>query len=92
MKTTEFIEKVEAAGFSTLKLKIVNAYHEAKPYEVKPIIYVCKDDENALFVGEFEKWLVKTEFYKFDFLTATEKDALMPLVFEYIATDPENRI
>ena len=34
----------------------------------------------------------KQYYYKFAFLTDTEKDALMALAVEYIATDPEDRI
>ena len=92
MKTTEFIEKVEAAGFSTLKQNIAPRQYGPNPYESIPVIFVCKDEENAIHVGEFEKWLLESTYYKYAFLSDADKDALMALVVEYIATDPENRI
>ena len=55
-------------------------------------IFVCKDEENAIHVGEFEKWLLESAYYKYAFLSDADKDALMALAVEYIATDPENRI
>jgi hypothetical protein len=92
MKTTEFIEKVEAAGFYTLKQDISAIRYGPKPFEAVPVIFVCKDEENTIHVGEFEKWLLKSDYYKFAFLSDADKDTLMALAVEYIATDPENRI
>lgn len=92
MKTTEFIEKVEAAGFYTLKQNIAPIQYGPNPYESIPVIFVCKGEENTIHVGEFEKWLIKSDYYKFAFLTAADKDALMALAVEYIATDPQDRI
>lgn len=87
MKTTEFIEKVETLGYEAIKQNVTNENHESVS-----LIFVCKDEENTIHVGESEKWILKNDYYKFAFLTDAEKDALMALAVEYIATDPEDRI
>ena len=90
MKTEEFIGKVEEMGY-----KVSNGWLRVTGKDLKDeyeeLMYIHKGDENRIHVGLRVKWLVKNDYYGFAALSAKEKDELMKVVFEYIATEPEDR-
>nr|WP_321303369.1 hypothetical protein [uncultured Trichococcus sp.] len=86
MKTKEFIEKVEALGYG-----VCGTYGNDIIRSTDERIYLLKDDQNLLFVDMTTSYFYDSRFHIFKHLTNEEKAVLMPIVFEFVATDPADR-
>lgn len=86
MRTREFTDTLRS-----MNCEVFTDFMKDSDGNNNRVIFVCKNDQNVVYVGEQKKWLMKNDYLGFNLLTAKEQDEIMKVVQEYIATELKDR-
>lgn len=86
MRTREFTDTLRS-----MNCEVFTDFMKDSDGNNNRVIFVCKNDQNVVYVGEQKKWLMKNDYFGFNLLTAKEQDEIMKVVQEYIATELKDR-